>query len=652
VYDAPEISDAEFDTLMRELMRLETAHPDLVDADSPTQRVGGQPAQGFPTVAHLEPMLSLENAYSADELREFHARLCRALTLPETSALPYVAELKIDGLSIALTYQDGRLVRGVTRGDGVLGEDVTPNVRTLRAIPLRLSGPVPSLMEVRGEVYFPRAEFQRVNEAREAAGDPVFANPRNAAAGTLRTLDSATVSKRGLRAYLYQVVLPPEVDPVAQTHADTLDQLRTWGLPVESHRRLCPDMDAVVAFCEEWRDARHALSFETDGVVIKLNDLAARATVGATAKCPRWAVAFKFPAEQARTRLLTIAVNVGRTGAVTPYAVLEPVRLGGTTVQMATLHNEQEIARRDIREGDLVLVEKGGDIIPKVLGPVIEARPAGSVPWVMPRVCPSCDAPLTKPEEEVVWRCENVSCPARIRRGLQHFAGRRAMNIEGLGEALVNQLVTQDLVHSVADVYRLTAQTLAGLERMGGKSAANLVAEIDKSRSAELWRVLHGVGIRHVGEGVAKALGRAFGSMRTLRAASVEQIEAVPDVGTVVARSVRAFLDDPRNQIVLDQMATLGVRMEDAHGGDADTLRVLTGKTFVITGTLATMTREQAAERIETLGGKVSSSVSKKTTYVVAGTEAGSKLDKAQALGVPVLTEEQFQALIMAGSTP
>ncbi len=651
VHDAPEISDAEFDTLMRELTRLETAHPELVDPDSPTQRVGGQPAQGFPTVAHMEPMLSLENAYSADELREFHARLCRALTLPETSALPYVAELKIDGLSIALTYEDGRLVRGVTRGDGVLGEDVTANVRTLRAIPLRLSGTTPALMEVRGEVYFPRADFQRVNEEREAAGEPAFANPRNAAAGTLRTLDSAAVSKRGLRAYLYQVVLPPGAEPLAPTHAGTLDQLRTWGLPVEPHRRLCPDLDAVVAFCDEWRAARHALSFETDGVVIKLNDLAARATVGATAKFPRWAVAFKFPAEQARTRLLKIAVNVGRTGAVTPYAVLEPVRLGGTTVQMATLHNEQEIARRDIRDGDLVLVEKGGDIIPKVLGPVLDERPSDSTPWVMPRVCPSCDAPLTKPEEEVVWRCENVSCPARIRRGLQHFAGRRAMNIEGLGEALVDQLVTQGHVHSFADVYRLTAETLAGLERMGEKSAANLVAEIDKSRSAELWRVLHGVGIRHVGEGVAKALGRAFGSMRTLRAASVEQIEAVPDVGTVVARSVRAFLDDPRNQTVLDAMAALGVRMEDAHGGDADTLRVLTGKTFVLTGTLATMTREQAAERIETLGGKVSSSVSKKTTYVVAGTEAGSKLDKAQALGVPVLTEEQFQALIMAGST-
>jgi len=651
VFDAPEISDAEFDTLMRELLTLEAAHPELVEADSPTQRVGGQPAQGFPTVAHLEPMLSLENAYSAEELREFHARLCRALGVAETSALPYVAELKIDGLSIALTYQDGKLVRGVTRGDGVEGEDVTPNVRTIRAIPLRMNGAVPPLMEVRGEVYFPRADFQRVNDEREAAGEPLFANPRNAAAGTLRTLDSTAVSKRGLRAYLYQVVLPVDAAPIAETHSGTLDQLRAWGLPVESHRQLCPDLDAVIAFCDTWRDARHALSFETDGVVIKLNDLAARLRLGATAKFPRWAVAFKFPAEQARTRLLRIAVNVGRTGAVTPYAVLEPVRLGGTTVQMATLHNEQEIARRDIRDGDLVLVEKGGDIIPKVLGPVLEARPAGSTPWVMPTVCPACAAPLTKPEDEVVWRCDNVSCAARIRRGLQHFAGRRAMNIEGLGEALVDQLVTHGHVHSVADVYRLTAEILAGLDRMGAKSAANLVAEIDKSRSAELWRVLHGVGIRHVGEGVAKALGRAFGSMQALRAAPVEQIEAVPDVGTVVARSVRAFLDDPRNQTVLDAMAALGVRMEDPHGGDADTLRVFTGKTFVLTGTLATMTREHATGRIEALGGKVSSSVSRKTSYVVAGTEAGSKLEKAQALGVPVLTEEQFQALIMAESS-
>lgn len=651
VHDAPEISDAEFDALMRELQALEAAHPELADPDSPTQRVGGAPADGFPTVAHLEPMLSLENAYSADELREFHARLCRALGVPEASALPYVAELKIDGLSIALTYEHGRLVRGVTRGDGTLGEDVTPNVRTIRAIPLRLSGDAPALIEVRGEVYFPRADFARVNEEREAAGAPLFANPRNAAAGTLRTLDSGAVSKRGLRAFLYQAVTPADAPPVSDTHAGMLDQLRAWGLPVEPHRRLCPDLDAVIAYCDEWRDKRHSLSFETDGVVIKLNDLGARATLGATAKFPRWAVAFKFPAEQARTRLLKIAVNVGRTGAVTPFAILDPVRLGGTTVQMATLHNEQEVARRDIREGDLVLVEKGGDIIPKVLGPVLAERPEGSVPWVMPRTCPACGSDLVRPDEEVVWRCDNVSCPTRIRRGLEHFAGRRAMNIEGLGEALADQLVTAGLVHSFADLYTLTADQLSALERMGPKSAANLVAEIDKSRQADLWRVLHGVGIRHVGEGVAKALARAFGSMRALRAATLGQIEAVPDVGAVVAQSVRAFLDDPRNQRVLDAMQAHGVRMEDAHGGDTDMRRVLTGKTFVLTGTLDTMTRDEAAEKIEALGGKVSSSVSKKTTYLVAGSEAGSKLEKAKTLGVPVLSEAEFQALIMAGST-
>ncbi|MBM3750590.1 MAG: NAD-dependent DNA ligase LigA [Acidimicrobiia bacterium] len=653
VHDAPEISDAEFDARMRELSALEAAHPDLIEPDSPTQRVGGRPAEGFPTVAHLEPMLSLENAYSADELREFHARLCRTLDVDPATPLPYVAELKIDGLSIALTYERGRLVRGVTRGDGVQGEEVTTNVRTIRAIPLRLGGQspqmsVPEVMELRGEVYFPRAEFQRVNDEREAEGEPLFANPRNAAAGTLRTLDTAIVSRRGLRVFLYQVVLPQGNAPVASSHHDTLAQLQAWGCPVERHHRLCVGIDAVLDFCEEWREARHALAFETDGVVIKLDDVALRATVGATAKFPRWAVAFKFPAEQARTRLKEIAVNVGRTGAVTPYAVLEPVRLGGTTVQMATLHNEQEIARRDIREGDLVFVEKGGDIIPKVLGPVLAERPFDSAPWSMPTQCPNCHSPLTKPGNEVVWRCDNIACPARIRRSLQHFASRRAMDIEGLGESLVDQLVTLGHVHTYADVYSLTDDTLAALDRMGPKSAANLVAAIGASRNAPLWRVLHGIGIRHVGEGVAKALARAFGAMATLRAAPLEQIEAVPDVGAVVARSVRSFLDDPRNQAVLDAMAARGVQMADAHGGDADTLRALTGKTFVLTGTLASMPRDEAAARIEALGGKVSSSVSKKTTYVVAGTDAGSKLEKAQALGVTVLDEAQFQALIMA----
>ncbi len=650
VHDAPEISDAQFDALMRELQALEAAHPDLHDPDSPTQRVGGRPAEGFPSVTHLEPMLSLENAYSVDDLRDFHARLCRALALPEDAAVPYVAELKIDGLSIALRYEDGRLARGATRGDGVTGEDVTPNVRTIRAIPLQLAetgGPPPPVMEVRGEVYFPRDAFARVNDAREAEGEPLFANPRNAAAGTLRTLDSAEVSRRGLRAFLYQVVVPAGEPPVAPTHRDTLTRLQAWGCPVERHFAPCGSLDAVIAYTETWRERRHTLPFETDGVVIKLDDLAWRTRAGATAKFPRWAVAFKFPAEQARTRLRQIAVNVGRTGAVTPYAVLEPVRLGGTTISMATLHNEQEIARRDIREGDLVLIEKGGDIIPKVLGPVLDDRPAGTEPWRMPTVCPACGSGLSKPEAEVIWRCENVSCPARLRRSLQHFAARRAMNIEGLGEALVDQLVTAGLVHSFADLYTLTQDQLANLDRMGAKSAANLLAEIDKSRQAELWRVLHAIGIRHVGEGVAKALARAFGTMAALRAAAVEQIEAVPDVGAVVARSVRGYLDDPGNQAVIDAMAERGVRMGDPGGGDADTLRPLTGKTFVLTGTLPTMTREEATERIEALGGKVSSSVSRKTTFVVAGEEAGSKLEKARTLGVPVLDEAGLRKLIL-----
>ena len=651
VDDAPEISDAEFDALMRQLRALEAAHPEHADPDSPTQRVGGRPAEGFATVKHLEPLLSLDNAYSLEDLRDFHARLCRALDRPEDSALTYIAELKIDGLSIALTYEDGRLRRGVTRGDGVRGEDVTSNIRGLRSVPLTLKGSVPVRMEVRGEVYFPRADFLRVNEGREAEGEPLFANPRNAAAGTIRTLDPAVVRRRGLRVFVYQIVLPPDAAPVTDTHADVLRTLRAWGLPVETHWRPCEGIEAVAAFCEAWREARHRLPFETDGVVIKLDDLAVRASLGATAKFPRWATAFKFPAEQARTRLLRIGVKVGRTGAVTPYAELEPVQLGGTTVQLATLHNEQEVARRDIRPGDLVLVEKGGDIIPKVIGPVLEARPdPPPEPWRMPDLCPACGAPLVKSEEEVVWRCENASCAARIRRGLQHFASRRAMNIEGLGKERVDQLVSAGLVRTFADVYRLTAEQLAALERMGPKSAANLVAEVDKSKTADVWRVLHGLGIRHVGEGAARALARAFGSMATLRAATVEQVQSVDEIGPVVARSVRAFLDEAPNAAMIDDMAAQGVVMADAHA-DADAApRPWAGWTFVLTGTLASRTREKAAADIEQRGGKVSGSVSKKTRYVVAGADAGSKLDKARTLGVPVLDEAQFEALIMTVS--
>lgn len=652
IHDAPEITDAEFDALMRELIDLETRHPEFRDSTSPSARVGGRPAEGFETVEHAAPMLSLDNVYGEEDLREFHARVCRGLEKPEETPLAYVAELKIDGLSIALTYENGALLRGATRGDGVRGEDVTSNIRVIRAVPLKLRDNVPAgRIEIRGEVYLPRAAFAAMNDEREVAGEPLFANPRNAAAGAVRTLDSAAVAKRGLRAFTYQVVLPAGAQPIADAHAGMLERLASWGCPVERHWKRCMGVDELLEYCRHWHDARHHLPFETDGVVIKLDDLAQREALGTTAKFPRWATAFKFPAEQARTRLLRIEVNVGRTGAVTPFAVLDPVRLSGTTVQLATLHNEQEIARRDIRAGDLVLVEKGGEIIPKVLGPILEERPADSQPFVMPTTCPFCGSTLVKPDDEVVWRCENASCPARLRRGLLHFVSRRAMDIEGLGEALADQLVGGGLVHDYADVYALKADTLADLERMGKKSAANLVQQIDRSRQRELWRLLHGLGIRHVGEGGARALAGAFGRMPAIREAPVEVLEAVPDVGPVVARSVRAFFDEPRNAALIDRLAAAGVRMEDELSGAKPVgPGPLTGKTYVITGTLDAMSREAAAEALQALGAKVGNSVSKKTTAVIAGREPGSKLDKARAAGVLVLDEAAFLTLIMKTS--
>jgi DNA ligase (NAD+) len=647
--DAPEITDAEFDALLRELTVLETAQPELRDPASPTQRVGGRPAEGFATAAHLAPMLSLENAYTEDELREFHARICRALDRSADESLRYVAELKIDGLSIALTYEHGALARGVTRGDGTQGEDVSSNVRVIRAIPLRLREGAPALIEVRGEVYLPRTAFDRMNAEREREGEPAFANPRNAAAGAMRTLDSAAVDRRGLRAYTYQIVQPPGEPAISATHAEALRQLTRWGCPVEKSWHLCDGIEAVVAYCRLWQDARRALQFDTDGVVVKLDDTALREQLGATAKFPRWAIAFKFPAEQARTRLLRIDVNVGRTGAVTPFAVLEPVRLSGTTVQLATLHNEQEVARKDIRPGDVVLIEKGGDIIPKVVRPIVEERPPEGLPvWTMPAVCPFCQSALERPDGEVVWRCENVSCPARIRRGLEHFASRRAMNIDGLGESIVDQLVTSGLVGDYAGLYQLTVEAVAALDRMGKKSATALVDGIAKSRTAELWRVLHGIGIRHVGEGGARALASAFRSMRALRAATVEAMGTVPDVGDVVARSVRAFLDEPRNQSLIDRLAEYGLVMEDPEPAEGSAGPApLAGQTFVITGTLDAMSREDAAAAIERLGGKIGKAVSRKTSWLVVGHDGGGKLDKARALGVRELDEPAFLALIM-----
>ncbi|MEX2662261.1 MAG: NAD-dependent DNA ligase LigA, partial [Vicinamibacterales bacterium] len=438
VLHAPEISDEEFDRLLHELERLEAGRPDLVTQDSPTQRVAGIPTASFPTVEHLAPMLSLDNAYNEAELRAFDERVRKGAGLGD-AAVDYVAELKIDGLSIALTYDDGRLVRGATRGDGMRGEDVTANVRTIRAIPLALEDGRTGRLEVRGEVFLPRAAFARINKEREEAGEPLFANPRNAAAGTMRNLDPALVAKRGLGAFMYQVIVAAGAvrEPSTPSHAAMLDQMRAWGLPVERHHQRCAGIDEVMAFCERWADRRQTLDFDTDGVVIKVDDLALREKLGTTAKFPRWATAFKFPAQQAHTTLRKIEVNVGRTGANTPYAVLEPVFLAGSTISMATLHNADDIARKDFREGDTVIIEKAGDVIPRVVAPIPSLRPADAVPWVMPTTCRACGSHLVRDEDEVVWRCDNTSCPARLRRSLEHFASRSAMNIEGLGESLV-----------------------------------------------------------------------------------------------------------------------------------------------------------------------------------------------------------------------
>jgi DNA ligase (NAD+) len=655
VLNDPEISDDEFDRLLHELEDLEAAHPDLVTSDSPTQRVSGRPAAGFQTVDHRAPMLSLDNAYSDAELAAFDERVRKSAGLGDLR-VTYVAELKIDGLSLALTYENGLLQRGATRGDGFRGEEVTANVRTIRAIPLRLKGGPAGSIEVRGEVFLPRTVFDRINREREAAGEPPFANPRNAAAGTMRNLDPALVAKRRLGAFFYQVV--GDVGGL-EHHADLLSELKAWGLPIEPHWQRCEGIREVAAFCAAWAEKRRALEFGTDGVVVKVDDLALRERLGTTAKFPRWATAFKFPAEQATTVLTRIAVNVGRTGAVTPYAVLEPVFLAGSTISMATLHNAEDVARKDLRDGDRVLIEKGGDVIPKVVKPILP-HPDDSVPWTMPSRCPVCDSPLQRDEEAVVWRCENTSCPARLRRSLEHFTSRSAMNIEGLGESLVDQLITQSLVRDFADIYALTAEQLETLvvtpraprseksrPRKLGKVGRNVIEQIERSKSNDLARLIYALGIRHVGEKAAATLARAFRTMDRLLEAPVEALQSVSEIGPVLAASVRAFASEAHNRALVRRLADAGVNMTSRAPAAADEPGPLSGKTFVLTGTLAGMTREEATAALESLGARVSSSVSRKTSYLVAGEDAGSKLEKARQCGVETLDEQAFVALIM-----
>jgi DNA ligase (NAD+) len=637
VLDAPEITDAEYDAMMRELKALEEAHPELVTADSPTRRVGGKPREGFVKVAHSSPMLSLDNALGEDELRDFDRRV-RGL-LKEGEAYAYVAELKMDGVSMAVQYRNGKLALALTRGDGSIGEDVTENARTIRAIPLQLRGHAEN-REVRGEVVLNRKAFEKLNAEQEAQGARLFANPRNAAAGALRVLDPAITASRQLDYFTY--FLLADGAPAHKTQWEALEALKKLGFKVNPNSRRFDDIDGLAAFCKEWEEKRDSLPFEIDGVVVKLDSVEQQNRLGWTAKAPRWAIAYKFPARQEETLLESIEVNVGRTGAVTPWARLKPVNIGGVTVSRATLHNEDEIARLDVQDGDQVLVERAGDVIPKVVRVV---RPGTHrVPFRMPKHCPVCGGEIVRVEGEAVSRCINTNCPARLKESVLHFAARGVMDIDGMGEALVSQLVDSGLVKNVADLYRLTLDDLVGLERMGKKSAEKLLANIESSRQRPLPRILNGLGIPFVGERTAQFLADAFGDLDKIADADEQELQRAEEVGPKVSQSIRRFFHEKRNRDLIERLRE--ERLPFQYQGKRKIGGPLAGMTFVLTGTLEGLTREEAEDLIESGGGKVSGSVSKKTSYVVAGADPGSKLDKANTLGVKVIGEAGLRELV------
>ena len=633
VLDQPIISDYEFDQLVRELKTLEEQHPELITPDSPTQRVGGEPAKEFPTYTFSRPMLSLENAYSEEELQDWGRRVFERAG---TESVDFVTELKIDGLSVALIYENGLLDKAVTRGDGRTGEVVTGNVRTIHSVPLRLHENVS--VEVRGEVFLSLKAFRQLNEEREQAGEPRFANPRNAAAGSLRQLDPSMAAKRPLDFYGYWIY------PSLGLQSENLKRIMQLGLKVNPHRKLCHSLDEVIDFCRYWEERRDDLDYEIDGVVVKVNSTDLQARLGSTSKSPRWALAVKFRARQATTKLVDIRVQVGRTGALTPVAVLDPVQLGGTTIRHATLHNEDEIERLGLQINDRVLLERGGDVIPKIVS-VVEQAPDRH-PFTMPSRCPVCGGEVFREEGEAVRRCLSQTCPAKLKESLLHWASRKAMKIDGLGDRLVDQVVEKGLVRDVADLYRLDKQSLQDLERMGPKSAENLVKEIDASRSLEFWRFLFGIGIRHVGERTAQILARHFGSIERLEHASPEELEQVHEIGPKLAESIYQFLRQPANRALIERLRDAGLPMKSDAVEEPQRAQLFAGKTFVLTGTLDTMTREEATALIAERGGRVSSSVSKKTDFVLGGRDAGSKLQKAQDLGVRILDEREFSAML------
>lgn len=638
----PEVSDFEFDRLVNELKKLEAEYPELITPDSPTQRVGEQPVEGFPTAAHRTPMISLDNSYSFDELEEFDARVRKIIG---DRSIEYIAELKIDGSSVSIVYENGKLARGVTRGDGTRGDIVTANIRTIRSVPLSLHGRYASLpyLEARGEVYLSRAKFQEINDAQEEAGLELFANPRNAAAGSLRLKDPKLAASRKLDVFIYSLL--PEGKPLASGQWESFDLLREMGFKANPNSSRCRSLEEVKAYCNRWEEKRDSLDYEIDGVVVKVNDFNLRQELGSTSKFPRWATAFKFQPKQATTQIHDIRVQVGRTGALTPVAVMEPVLLAGSTIAHATLHNEEEIRRKDIRIGDFVLIEKGGDVIPKVVKVIESKRPSGARKFVMPRTCPECGAAVVRPEGEAVARCPSLACPAKLKGSVLHFASRKAMNIEGLGEKLVDQLMEKKMLHDYASIYDLKLDELVELERFGKKSAENLLQQIENSKSRALDQQLYALGIRFVGETVAKLVADHYSSIDEIAVAGVEELQSIAGIGERIATSIVEFFSIDQNRKLVGRLKEHGlfrpVKKRKMTVGTA-----LAGLTFVITGALESYSRDGAKAAIEQLGGKVSSSVSKKTSYLVCGADPGSKLDNAKKLGVPVLDEVAFKELL------
>src|SRR6267378_2569906 len=643
VLDQPEISDAAYDRLMKRLQELEAAHPELITPDSPSVRVGGTPREGFQTVQHARPMLSLDNAFSYDQLRDFDRRVRQGSGREE---IEYIAEHKFDGLSISLQYVSGGLARGVTRGDGRTGEDVTPNVKTIRSIPLRVELSalkklkLPPTFEVRGEVLMTRKAFEAMNRQQEESGGKIFVNPRNAAAGSVRVLDPSITARRRLEFFAYYLLVDGEV-PFAK-HSDSLEALKQLHFRASEDWKLCDGIEEVFKYCDAWEPKREGLAYEIDGVVIKVNSLGIQRELGYTAKAPRWAIAYKYPARQETTVVNDIRVQVGRTGTLTPVAVLEPVQVGGVTVSRSTLHNMDEIERLGVQIGDTVLIERAGEVIPHVLKVVKEGK--NRRPFVMPKECPVCGTKIYKAEGEVAYRCVNAACPAKLKESLLHFAGRHAMNIDGLGAKIVDQVVDKGLVKDFADLYSLKLEQLAGLERMAEKSAQNLLDEIEASKSNSLARLIYALGIPFVGERTAQLLAEHFGSLDKLASATVEDLSEVPEVGPKVAASIVEFFSEPANRKLVEKLRKAGLRFTEERKAPRDSR--LAGKTFVFTGALAHRSREQAEELVVSHGGKVSSSVSKKTDYVVVGSEPGSKYDKAKSLGVTILDEAQFEKLL------